>query len=178
METWACSWRPSPWSPAAMSNAPCMFNSLVKENLPANPCSAPAVPPVFDCFPQFTKIMQLHLTPSVRGCFLILVPEEFALKPSRFSIGRELTKTFPSMSRVKVRGFTRPERKRIDLSEKIYLFCLARLLPSAGNTFKTSIRLARTTTTDQFGGKSWFNLPFLCAYAPTISRPWGESDGR
>ena len=168
METWAFSWKPSTWSPAAMSNAPCMFNSIVKENLLANPCSASAVRAAFGCSPQFTKILQLHLTLSLRGCSLILVHKEFALKPGRFSSGREPTKTFPSMSPVEVGGFTRPGRARIDLPEEKYLFCLARLLPSAGHTFKISIRKARTATTGQFGGKSRSDLPFLRASDPTI----------
>jgi hypothetical protein len=151
-----------------MSNAPCGFNSRVKENLPANSCSAPDVRAVFECFRQFTKIIQLHLTLSLRGCFLILVRKAFALRPSHFSIGRELTKTFPPMSSVKVGGITHPDRARIHLPEETYLFCRARPLPNVGNPSKTSIRPARTTSTDQFGGKYRSNLPFLRAYAPTI----------
>lgn len=178
VETWACSSRPSPWSPAAMSNAPCMFSSIVKENLPANPCSAPAVRAVFDCFPRFAKIMQLHLTLSLRGCFLILVRKEFALKPSRFSISRKLTKTFRPMSPVKVGGFTRLGRARTDSAEEAYLFCLAWLLSSAANTFKTSVRPARTTPRTSSRESPGSTCRSCALTLRPLNRPWGESDGR
>jgi hypothetical protein len=152
-----------------MNNALYVLNSMVKENLSANPCAATSVRTVSECFPQFRKIIHAHLPFSEHSCSEILARKAFALRSSRFAIGRQLIETFPAVSRVGVTRFSRPGGVRIDLFEQIYLFCSARPLPDAGNRSKKHrFGRPRPPPRTSSGGKPSPVVPFLLTYVPRI----------